>query len=84
MSEATLRQKRTVAVLIAKVATPHTADEASRLIRDLRREQTAFPILLEEIVAAKEAGDRDRLGRLLAELNSPLTKGWFSRFRDFR
>ena len=46
MHEATPRQKRASAALIAKVATPETFDEASRLIRDLRGERTAFPKLL--------------------------------------
>ena len=67
MTEATPRQKQTMADLIIKVAEPVTADEASRLIDDLRREQTVFPRLIKKIVEADRAGDGDRLGRLLSE-----------------
>ena len=63
--EATPRQKRATATLIAKVAKPVTFDEASRMIGDLKREEMALPRLIEAIMEADRAGDRDRLGRLL-------------------
>ena len=43
MSEATPRQRRATAALIAKTAQPVTFDEARRLIGSLKREQAAFP-----------------------------------------
>ena len=75
MHEATVRQKRAAATLIAKVAAPVTADEASRLIGRLRREEMAFPALLEQIVEADHAGDRDRLGRLLRRAQTRIRHG---------
>ena len=75
MNDATDKQKRTVAALIAKVAKPVTFDEASRLIRDLRREGTAFPILIEKIGNAERACDRDRLGQLLTEAKRRVRHG---------
>ena len=83
MSEATPRQKRTVAALIAKTAQPVTFDEASRLIRDLRREQQSFPALIEKIVAADRAGDAERLGRLLSEAKRRMAHGaWLPLLRE--
>ena len=79
MDEATPRQKRTVAALIARTATPVTFDEASRLIRDLRRQEEDLPHLAEEIVAANQAGDRERLGRLLLTLKARVQHGDFAR-----
>ena len=75
MNGSTEKQKSTVAALIAKVAEPVTFDEASRLIGDLRREQTAFPGLIEQIVEADRARDRGRLGRLLAEAKRRVRHG---------
>ena len=75
MNDATERQKRTVARLIAKIAEPVTADEASRVIRDLRREKATFPHLIEKILQADRAGDHDRLGRLLRELKRRVRHG---------
>ena len=80
--EATARQKRASAALIAKVAAPITFDEASRLIRGLRREAEAFPALLEQIVEADHAGDRDRLGRLLRRAQTRIRHGaWLATLR---
>ena len=67
MNEATPRQKRETARLIARTAEPVSFDEASRLIRKLRREQTSFSTLFEKIIKADHAGDHERLGRLLAD-----------------
>ena len=83
MDEATPRQKRTVAALIAKAASPVTFDEASRLIRDLRRKQAAFPILIEKIIEAERAGDHERLGRLLADAKHRMKHGaWLPMLRQ--
>ena len=83
MSEATPRQKRTVAALIAKTAQPVTFDEASRLIRELRREQQSFPALVEKIIAADRAGDAERLGRLLSEAKRHMAHGaWLPLLRE--
>ena len=80
--EATARQKRATATLIAKVAEPASFDEASRLIRDLRREAESFAELLERIVAADRAGDRDRLGRLLRRAQTRIRHGdWLPTLR---
>ena len=80
--EATPRQKRATAALIAKVAEPIAFGEASRLIGRLRREEMAFPALLEQIVEAEHAGDRDRLGRLLARAKRRLGHGvWLPTLR---
>ena len=73
--EATPRQRRETARLIAKAAQPVDFDEASRLIRDLKREAEAFPALLEQIVEADRAGDRDRLGRLLRRAQTRIRHG---------
>ena len=81
--EATARQKRASAALIAKVAAPVTFDEASRLIGRLRREEMAFPALLEQIVEADHAGDRDRLGRLLTRAKRRVDHGsWLLLLRE--
>ena len=83
MHEATPRQKRASAALIAKVATPETFDEASRLIRDLRGERTAFPKLLAKIMEADHAGDVERLGRLLADAKYRMKHGdWLPLLRQ--
>ena len=83
MDEATPRQKRTVAALIAKAASPITFDEASRLIRDLRRDQAAFPRLIENVVEADHAGDQERLGRLLADTKRRMAHGaWLPLLRE--
>ena len=63
--EATPRQKRASAALIAKIAKPITFDEASRMIGDMKREAESFPALIERIIAADRAGDGELLGRLL-------------------
>ena len=75
MNEPTPRQKQTVADLIVQVAVPVTANEASRLIGDLRREQTVFTRLIEKIIEADRAGDCGRLGRLLAEAKRRVRHG---------
>ena len=81
--EATPRQKRTVAALIAKAAQPVTVDEAGRLIRDLKREAESFPALLEQIVEADHAGDADRLGRLLVRAKRRVGHGgWLPLLRE--
>ena len=80
--EATSKQKRETSRLIAKVAEPITFDEASRLIRDLKREQQSFPALVEKILAADHAGDADRLGRLLARAKRRVRHGdWLPTLR---
>ena len=82
MSEATPRQKRATAVLIARTAEPVTFDEANRLIRLLKREAESFPALLEQIVEADHAGDADRLGRLLARAKRRVEHGdWLALLR---
>ena len=79
---ATTRQKQEIARLIAKVAEPSTFDEASRLIRDLRREDVAWPRLIEEIIEADHAGDHERLGRLLANAKHRVRHGdWLATLR---
>ena len=75
MSEATPGQKRATAALIAKAAEPVTYEEASRLIRDLRREAESFPRLIQEIIEADRGGDGERLGRLLAEVRRRVRHG---------
>ena len=75
MNAATLRQKRAVAALIARTAEPVTFTEARRLIGSLKREQAAFPVLIERIVAADHAGDAERLGRLLANAKRRMAHG---------
>ena len=83
MDEVTARQKRTVAALIAKADSPVTFDEASRLIRDLRRDQAAFPILIDKIIEAERAGDHERLGRLLADAKHRMKHGdWLPLLRQ--
>ena len=82
MDEVTARQKRTVAALIAKAASPVTFDEASRLIRDLKREAESFPALIEKIIEADHAGDVERLGRLLANAKRQVRHGaWLPMLR---
>ena len=80
MNEATPRQKRETARLIARTAEPVSFDEASRLIRELRREQRAFPELVEQIVAAIDAGDDEMLGRLLRRAKRQIAHGGWARF----
>ena len=81
--EATARQKRASAALIAKVAEPITSTEASRLIRDLKHEQQSFPALVEKILGADRAGDADRLGRLLARAKGRVGHGaWLATLRQ--
>ena len=75
MSKPTLMQKQTVANLIIEVAQPVTAAEASRVIRDLRREKATFPHLIAKVVEADRAGDHDRFGRLLRELKRRVRHG---------
>ena len=80
---ATIRQKQEIARLIARTASPVTFDEASRLIRDLKREAESFPVLIETIIAADHAGDRDRLGRLLSEAKRQMRHGhWLTTLRQ--
>ena len=81
--EATPRQKREVARLIARTAEPETFDEASRMIRDLRREETALPRLLHEIIEADHAGDTGCLGALLADAKRRMAHGaWLPTLRQ--
>ena len=83
MVDATPRQKRATAALIAKVAAPVTFDEASRVISSLRREAESFPALLEQIVEAHHAGDADRLGRLLVRAKRRVRHGaWLPTLRE--
>ena len=83
MDKATSRQKRAVAALIARTAEPITFDEASRLIRDLRRDQGAFPRLIENVVEADHVGDHDRLGLLLANAKRQVRHGdWLPMLRE--
>ena len=83
MNKPTVRQKRETARLIARTAEPITFAEASRLIRELKREEMAFPALLEQIVEAEHAGDRDRLGRLLARAKRRVRHGaWLPLLRE--
>ena len=80
--EATPRQKRKVARLIARTAEPVTFDEASRLIGGLRREAESFPALIEKIIEANRAGDIERLGRLLTKVKRRVRHGdWLSMLR---
>ena len=80
--EATPRQRRETARLIAKAAAPITFTEASRLIRDLKREELEWPRLIEQIVEADRAGDRDRLGRLLTRAKRRVRHGdWLPTLR---
>ena len=82
-TEATPRQKRKVARLIARTAEPVLFDEASRLIRDLRREAESFPALLERIVEADHTGDTERLGWLLAIAKRRMAHGaWLPLLRE--
>ena len=81
----TLRQKQETARLIARTAEPVTFDEASRLIRDLKREQQSFPVLIEKIIAADHGGDAERLGRLLSEAKRQMRHGgWLTTLRELR
>ena len=81
--EATTRQRRETARLIAKVAAPANFTEASRLIGRLKREEMAFPALIEKIIEADHAGDRDRLGRLLARAKRRVDHGsWLPLLRE--
>ena len=69
---ATKAQREYLAALIVESA---TADEASRLIRDLERERAKTKELLARITAAERSGDRVRLGGLLNELKSRTAHG---------
>ena len=80
MREATARQKRETARLITRTAEPLTFDEATRLIGRLRREQRALPELVEQIVAAIDAGDDDMLGRLLRREKPQIAHGGWAMF----
>ena len=83
MDEATSRQKLAVAALIARTAEPITFDEASRLIRDLKRETHSFPALIEKIIAADHGEDVERLGRLLSEAKRQMRHGdWLTTLRQ--
>ena len=83
MVDATPRQRRTAARLIAKVAEPLTFHEASRVINDMKREAESFPALIEKIMEADRAGDRDRLGRLLARAKRRVGHGaWLPLLRE--
>ena len=83
LMEATPRQRRETARLITRTAEPLTFDEASRLIGRLRREEMALPRLIEEIMEADRAGDRDRLGRLLARAKRRVRHGdWLALLRE--
>ena len=83
MDKATSRQKRETTRLIARTAAPITFDEASRLIRDLKREQQLFPVLIEKIIAADHGGDVERLGRLLSEAKRQMRHGdWLTTLRQ--
>ena len=83
MVDATPRQRRTAARLIAKVAEPLTFDEASRMIGGLKREAESFPALIEKIMEADRAGDRDRLGRLLTRAKRRVGHGaWLPLLRE--
>ena len=83
MDEATPRQKRTVAALIARTARPVTFDEASRLIGDLKREAHSFPEVVAKIIEADYAGDVERLGRLLANAKRQVRHGdWLPMLRQ--
>ena len=74
-----------MAALIAKTAEPVTFDEASRLIRDLKREQQSFPALIEKIIKADLGGDQDQLGRLLAKAKRQMRHGdWLTTLRELR
>ena len=50
------------------------------MIRDLRHEQAAFPILIEKIIEAERAGDHERLGRLLADAKHRMKHGDWLKF----
>ena len=81
-AQPTTKQRHCVAAMIAKTAEPVTYEEASRLIRDLKRVEMALPRLLEEIAAADRAGDRDRLGRLLRQAPTRIRHGdWLPTLR---
>ena len=80
--EATARQKKASAALIARTAEPITFDEASTLIRDLKREAESFPVLIEKIIEADHAGDVERLGRFLANAKRQVRHGaWLPMLR---
>ena len=69
---ATKAQREYLAALIVESA---TADEASRLIRDLKRERAKTKDLLARITEAERSGDGVRLGGLLNELKSRTAHG---------
>ena len=81
--EATPRQRQEAARLIARTALPVSFDEASRMIRNLRREQRTFPALLEKIVAADRSSDDEKLGRLLRDAKHRVAHGaWLPLLRQ--
>ena len=82
MIEASPRQKKYAASLIVRACEPLTADEAGHLIRDLRREETAFPDLLEGIITADNGNDKERLGHLLASAKRRVKHGAWLRTLD--
>ena len=69
---ATLRQREYVSALIVRGV---TADEVSRLIATLEREQERTKGLLAEIIEANRVGDRKHLGALLVELKGRTVHG---------
>lgn len=75
MNEPTPRQKRSVAAEVANLCMPISFDEASHMIRCLRREQTLFPALINKIVEADRAGDTVRLSRLLVQAKRRIAHG---------
>ena len=79
--EATARQKRETARLIARTAEPVSFDEASRLIRNLKRETESFSALIEKIIEAERAGNNhERLGQLLADAKHRMKHGDWLKF----
>ena len=69
---ATVRQREYVSALIVRGV---TAEEVSRLIADLEREQVTTKALFAAILEAKHGSDRARLGSLLAELKARTAHG---------
>ena len=69
---ATARQREYLGALIVKDV---TANQASRLIGDLKRERVTTKALLAAILEAKHGSDRARLGSLLAELKARTAHG---------
>lgn len=79
---ATVRQREYVSALIIKDV---TADEASRLIGDLRRDRIQTKDLLEAIIDANRLGKSKRLGSLLVELRARTMHGqWLPTLRELQ